>query len=413
MTQVPDGLADWARKPGPAMVLDAVRTRARRGHRTESGTLSLSLSPEQRREVGLVLGTRWVVSGQQVNLRTLAARLAEHDLSVRQLVELLDGEPIEENRTLRERAEAAATAERAQAAATLTAADIPQSAVDLWLTDPGLPRPGDGTLAALAATVAMVWQRLPAAGEHVRLARLAADVLHDAHALDASEAAGRAVARLSAAVHGLERPQRSGTTWREAWAAIGVECDGVSSRVLILNLPLTGTRLPTAVLGEPLWLTLRALTSTWTTPARVAFVCENPTVVEAAADKLGRSCPPLICTDGIASGAAVELLTDLTTTGCQLNVRADIDPAGFTIVEQVLAVAPTAHLWRFDAATYCEALGTPPPEPSPTDTTEALIRLRDTYRTHQIPLHEERVLDTLLEDLTVSAQPGSWSGDRR
>lgn len=390
MVRVPDGLAAWARRPGPAMVLDAVRTRAKRGHRTESGTLSLSLSPEQRRDVGLVLGTRWEVSGQQVNLKTLAARLAEHDLSVRQLIELLDGKPIEETRTLRERAAATAAAERAEAATTLTACGVPQAAVDQWLTDPGLPRAGDGALAALSTTVAAVWQHLPHAGEHVRLAQLAADVLHDAHALDASEAAGRAVARLSAVVHGLERPQRSGTTWREAWAAIGVQCDGVSSRVLTLNLPLTG--LYTAVPGEPLWLTLRALTNTWTTSAREAFVCENPTVVEAAADKLGPSCPPLICTDGIASGAAVELLTGLAKAGCQLNVRADIDPAGFTIVEQTLAVAPTARLWRFDTATYSDALGVMLPRTA---------SLRDAYRAHQVPLHEERVLDKLLDDLAA------------
>lgn len=404
MAQLPQGVVDWARKSGPTMVLDAVRTRAKRGHRTESGSLSsLSLSSEQRREVGLLLGTRWEVSGQPVNLKNLAARLAEHGLSTRQLIELLDGKPITENRALREQSKAAAIAERTQAAATLIAAGLPSPTVDLWLTDPGLPRPGDGTLDALATTVARVWQHLPETGEYVRLARLAADVLRDAHGLDASEAAGRAVARLSAVVHGLERPQRSGPTWREAWAAIGVQCDGVSSRVLILNLPLTGTSpascQSTAVPGEPLWLTLRALGGAWSTQAHTVFVCENPTVVEAAADKLGASCPPLVCTDGIASGAAVELLTGLTRAGCQLNLRADVDPAGFTIVAQALAVAPTAHLWRFDTSTYSEALGFAPAKTTSRSTTEALDQLRDAFRIHQIPLHEEQVLDKILNDL--------------
>ena len=350
-----------------------------------------------------MLGTRWDVSGRPVNLKHFAAKLAEHGLSVRGLVELVDGKPIEENRTRRARAEAAAIDERNQAATTLAVAGVPQDTVDSWLTDPGLPRPGDGALAALATTVATVWRRLPSSGTYIRLAQLAADVLHNAHALDASEPAGRAVASLSAVAHGLERPQRSGPTWREAWAAIGVQCDGVSSRVLTLNLPLTGPSpaayLSTAAPGEPVWLTLRALSGRWTTSAPTVFVCENPTVVEAAADTLGLACPPLVCTDGIASGAAVELLAGLAKAGSQLMLRADVDPAGFTIVEQVLTVAPTARLWRFDISTYAGGLGPTPSEPAPHQPAETLAQLRAAYRTHQLPLHEERILSTLLQDL--------------
>lgn len=140
-----------------------------------------------------------------------------------------------------------------------------------------------------------------------RLAQLAADTLHDAHALDADRQLGRGVARLLAIVHGLQRPQRAGRAWRAAWAGAGVVCDGVSSRVLALNLPLTGdspaARLCAAAPGEPVWLTLRSLAGTWTALAGEVFVCENPTVAEAAADRLGPNCSPLVCTDGIASGA--------------------------------------------------------------------------------------------------------------
>lgn len=102
---VPDGIADWAARSGPAAVLAAVRTRAERGQRTESGTLTgLGLSPEQRRELGLLLGTRWEVSGLPVNLKALADCLAEHELSVRGLIESLHGGPIEENRAVAARA---------------------------------------------------------------------------------------------------------------------------------------------------------------------------------------------------------------------------------------------------------------------------------------------------------------------
>lgn len=138
-------------------------------------------------------------------------------------------------------------------------------------------------------------------------------------------------------------------------------CDGVSSRVLALNLPLTGespsARLCAAAPGEPVWLTLRSLTGTWTACASNVFVWENPTIAEAAADALGPTCPPLVCTDGIASGAALDLLAGLAAAGCTIHARADFDLAGFTIADQVLSVASGALSWRFNARTYAEECG--------------------------------------------------------
>ncbi|AFU00131.1 TIGR02679 domain-containing protein [Nocardia brasiliensis] len=182
----------------------------------------------ERRQVGLLLGTPWEISGKPVNLKMLAERLAEHDLSVRRLVELIDGAPIEENRTLRELAEADAAQERAHVTATLVEAGVDRDAVATWLVDSASPRPGQGALAALADIVAAVWRGLPPAGEHVRLSKLAADIVHDAHGLDPSEPAGRAVARLAAVVQGTERPLRSGPTWRQAWGRS--ECTATASR---------------------------------------------------------------------------------------------------------------------------------------------------------------------------------------
>ncbi|MGW0517025.1 TIGR02679 domain-containing protein [Crossiella sp. NPDC003009] len=82
--------------------------------------------------------------------------------------------------------------------------------------------------------------RLRTKSSGTRLAQLAADTLHDAHALDADRQLGRGVARLLAIEHGLPRAQRAGRAWRATWAAAGVMCDVVSSCVLALNLPLTG-----------------------------------------------------------------------------------------------------------------------------------------------------------------------------
>jgi uncharacterized protein (TIGR02679 family) len=405
MIPLSKGVGEWMRMSGPSALLQAIRVRAQRGHGTESGILStLSLSADQRREIGLLLGTRWEVSGRPVRLQDVAARLAEHGLSVRQLAEAATGRPIEENRALRERAAAQAAAERAQAARLLIAQGINQSDVDKWLADPSLPRAGDGSLIDLTSCVAKVWRCLPQSRMSIRLAQLAADALRDSHALDASEPLGRAVARLAAVTQGLERPQRAGRTWREAWASVGVRCDGVSSRVLAVNLPLSGpspaARLCAASGGEPMWLTLRSLAGGWAVHRdATVFVCENPTIAEAAADALGPNCPPLVCTDGTASGATLDLVAGLASAGCPIVARADIDTAGFTVVEQVLSVVPNARLWRFDSRVYAAAQGLPQPSNVPDSADLALVQLRNAYDDHRVPLHEEQILHDLLSDL--------------
>lgn len=407
-TTIPSGIKDWARLPGPAAVLDAVHTRARRGHRTETGTLTgVALTAQQRREVALLLGTRWELSGKPVRLQDLAAKLTEHQLTVRGLVEALHGEQIEPDKAHRSRAQVEASAERDRVTTRLVESGVPAQAVEQWLADTGLPRPGSGELQNLAEQVATVVTRLRTTSSGTRLAQLAADTMHDAHALDADRQLGRGVARLLAIEYDLPRPQRAGRAWRAAWAAAGVMCDGVSSRVLVLNLPLTGespaARLCAAAAGEPVWLTLRSLTGTWTAPASDVFVCENPTIAEAAADALGPTCPPLVCTDGIASGAALDLLAGLATAGCTIHVRADFDPAGFTIAEQVLSVAPGALSWRFNARTYAEECGLSGHHDAPGDLSAAVAGLQVAYDLARSPVHEERVLALLLCDLAAGA----------
>jgi uncharacterized protein (TIGR02679 family) len=291
----------------------------------------------------------------------------------------------------------------------LIAAGISEACVDAWLTDTGLQRPGSGALASLAEQVAQVWRQLPGAtGPSVRLAGLAASSQENAHGLDYSELLGRVLSRLIALAYGLPRPRRAGRDWRRAWAAAGVRCDDVSSRVLVLDLPLDGpapaARLCAATPGEPVWLSLRALDGEWSiaTGSHV-FVCENPTIVEAAADELGSHCPPIVCTDGIPTMAALDLLAGLWTRGSSTSVRADVNEAGLVVVEQVLSVANEATLWRYDTATYAAHLGLPDQGASTNgDTGERLARLRDLYRLHGTPLHEEVLLNELLQDLTAS-----------
>lgn len=405
MTELPEGLVAWARLTGPVLVLDAIRGRAERGFNTEDGTLRIALTASQRGEVARLVGTAWDISGRPVRLKDLAAALGDHGLTVREFIETLDGASIVSRHHRRAERQTTADAERSVAAALLTEAGIDAAAARAWLDDPGTPRPGDGELCALTERTLHVWSRLPGVDRpSVRLAQVAATVLNDAHALDHKEPLGRAVSRLIAHVHELPRPLRPGRDWRRAWDAGGVRCDGVSSRVLVLNLPLYGdapaARWSTAAPGEPLWLSLRSLTGTWSVPpATSVFVCENPTVLEAAADELGPDCPALICTDGMPSNTALDLLAGLAATTDEIAVRADIDDAGFVVVGQLLSAAPAATTWRYDAGTYLGHLGLPTTAAAgdPHTGTDAL---RDLYAEHRVPLHEEALLTTLLDDLS-------------
>ncbi|MFL6076961.1 MAG: DUF2399 domain-containing protein [Mycobacteriales bacterium] len=414
--RLPPKLVEWTRAAGPSLVLDEVRDRARRGFDTENGTLRVALTATQRREVARLIGTPWDVSGRPVRLKDLAAALAEHRITVRQLIEQLDGHQVINQREVRAAQRAAATAERSAVAALLAGAGIDADIAGTWLADPGLPRPGEGDLRALTEQMTRVWQRLPTAAERpVRLARLAAEVTGDAHALDYRTDLGRAVVRLIALTQDLPRPLAAGRDWRRAWAAAGVRCDEISSRVLVLNLPLRGdaaaARWSTAAPGEPLWLSLRSISGDWSAVAgSTVHVCENPTVVESAADRFGAHCQPLVCTDGIPSIAALDLIAGLAAAGCTIRARADVDENGFVVVEQVRSVAPAATTWRYDSTTYAQQLGlTGIAEPSG-DENSMLRRLRELYAELKIPLHEEALLDLLLHDLSPSPEDAHQIG---
>jgi uncharacterized protein (TIGR02679 family) len=203
----------------------------------------------------------------------------------------------------------------------------------------------------------------------------------------------------------LAAPSRPGREWRAVWSTFGVRCDGVSSRVLALNLPLAGEGAAAhwcaGTPGEPVWLTLRSVNGPWTVarPQRV-FICENVTVLEAAADELGPRCPPMVCTDGMPSLAALDLIGRLAAQGCRLSVRADVDEAGLVVVSQVHAVAPDADLWRYDVPTYLRYAGAGGEAGTPS---RAGAQLSDAFASLGRVLHEEELMDELLGDLAEAA----------
>jgi uncharacterized protein (TIGR02679 family) len=253
----------------------------------------------------------------------------------------------------------------------------------------------------LLADLARVVAELPSSGEP--LGTFAARTAHDAHALDD----GRPLATLAlgAARALADLPEASN---RETWAAVGVLRDDVSSTVLTLGFPgdphtATGRALAAfQSAGQPVVLTLRQLVSD---PPRLTTVrvsiCENPVVVTTAADRLGATCPPLICTHGQPGAAVMHLLRALADAEAELRYHGDFDWGGIRIANVLFDRLPVRP-WRFDAETYrtvaaahpgTALTGTPTVATWDADLAPAMTEL-------VTKVEEERVLDTLIHDLT-------------
>lgn len=366
---IDQNLRAWAAKPGPAKVLAVARRRIERGGQLERGSLPAELSPEERKEVGAVVGVDWVASGRDVSVLTLRSALEARNT---RLIDLLAATgPLRDRRAERAAARAEAAVEKAEALSIVEAAGINREAAAHVFVRRGVPKAGSGQLRSFAADVAKAWLALPGPGSDRRVALtvLAGDLFKDPHALDRSTALGRTIARLAVTdtegdVTGSGDVGQA-DVWRAAWAAVGVDTDTVSSMVLVLNLALEGeapaVRLTQAAGAEPVWLSLRSLDGDWRPLGAVtdAWVCENPTILEAAADHLGSDCPPLVCTFGRPSSAGIRLLRHLGQAGVRIHVRADDDPTGQSIVAQLLTDIPAARPWRYTPRPPADAAHNP------------------------------------------------------
>jgi uncharacterized protein (TIGR02679 family) len=209
------------------------------------------------------------------------------------------------------------------------------------------------------ATVA----RLPAAGR--TLAVLAAEVLGDAHALDAGQPETALVLRAAALLTGRTGVPDGAAERRRLWSEVGVACDTLSSDVLTLGLRPEGEGWlarhlgESSAAGEPRRVTLREVQGhpVRLVPGTVVFVCENPSIVQLAADRLGTGCAPLVCLEGHPTTAAIQLLQGFATSGAKVRVHTDFDWAGIRIANQVLEHVPGAAAWQMSRHHYEDAAG--------------------------------------------------------
>ena len=262
------------------------------------------------------------------------------------------------------------------------------------LTRLGVTAPDQMVTTALDVVAALVERRRRAAPARP-LPVVAAELTGDAHGLDDDRVIGGIVAD---AVVTLSRQ----TSARDAWAAVGIDLDPVNSSVLTLGLPgPPGSVFDSARhAGEPLRLTTRMLRSLVVADLDGGVhVCENPAVVAVAADELGPSCAPLVCTDGMPKTVTALLLARLFAAGATVLAHADFDVGGVAIVGHLVrdhGVEP----WRFGRDDYVSAITRPSltlgghVAATPWDAELAVEMNRA-----GLAVHEESLLDVLLADL--------------
>jgi uncharacterized protein (TIGR02679 family) len=245
-------------------------------------------------------------------------------------------------------------------------------------------------------------------------ALLAAEALGDAHALDGGEPTATlvlAVLRQDALALSEREASQSealdaGTPEeddRTLWARAGVLVNELARPVLLLNLPQEGGGMFSGDAGEPAYATLRQLLRSpprLAAAGRTVYVCENPNLVAIAADRLGRRCSPLVCTDGMPAAAQRALLARLVESGAELAYHGDFDWPGLRIATFVMR-SFNARPWRFGADHYRAHVPSSPAQTlvgTPTSSFwDPALALAMRERVLAIP--EEAVAATLLLDL--------------
>lgn len=396
--------------PSLAPVWTAARRRLEgNGSRLTAAPIAVAgLDAEGRDALAGILGVaRPSEEPVRVRLPALDAAL-RRSAAAAGLVEVLErlGPPLRDRRAERVARAAGRHELDAEAVDVLAAAGYPGA--EAWVTRLRrtglLARLGDGPDAStLLRQAAAVLGRLDQGGS---LAALAASTVHDSHALDRGRPLGRLVCD-ALAFRDCVSPPATATAWRALWERHGIACDALSSDVLVLNLrPVPGSLAaavlePLADAGEPGRLTLRLVERE---PVRVisgtrVHVCENPAVVGAAVDNLGVASAPLVCVAGQPSSAALALLRALAGSGADLAYHGDFDWGGLAIGNHVLATTGAAP-WRFGASDYRAAA----PEAS-LPLSGRTVRatwdpaLAPAMEEAGVAVHEEQVLDRLLDDL--------------
>lgn len=414
--------------PETSWILERVRTRLRRGLELRGTVTLTNASDEQRKAVARLLGRR-ITPGSSVSipLERLDSILRESGAcpgGLAAAVVRLTGPVPDPN--VRQAEEAAWRVVDSELARLV---ELHPELAD-WTS--GLRSRGQLKRVAASPRQATYLLRdiqamaaaLPADGEPI--ASFSARVLGRAHALDSgtplgnlatavAQAIGRSLKRAKGETYNNRERQTRAAQRRETWAGVGVLVDDLSSTVLALGLPgaagRSGTAGALALLaaeGQPAVLTLRqtVVDDLGRVPAKV-YVCENPAVVAAAADRFRSRVRPLVCIQGQPGAAAITLLKRLRAGGSRLYYHGDFDWGGVTIARTLRSRVDWLP-WRFCAGDYLDGLDMSleieslPKLKGKKQDTPWNPQLASLMAERAVGLEEEVLLDVLLDDLVAT-----------
>ncbi|GAB2711795.1 TIGR02679 family protein [Kitasatospora kifunensis] len=423
--RLPEPIRSYLAHPGLDGLWQAVRARLERNCLAITGTLVLALDETGARRLGGLLGAHTRAGSVRVPLATLdaALRASSAGCSLITTVADLTGRPLADKNAERRQRRTTSAGVWARLEDALEDAGLAHLEwVPTWreqvraqglLTRAG-PEAGGEAVEAAVRVLAILSPTL-AADPHrgssgvLGLAHLAARTTGDAHGLDDGRLAGGLVLRALAAARRLPWPTDVAGR-RRLWEQAGVTADQVSGTVLVFGLRPPGD-MPWPVMlraraemGLVTHLTLAELTcpaakAPLAAAGQVVHVCENPQVLQSAAQLPVPG--PLVCTAGMPSTAGWHLLERLAAEGALLRYHGDFDWPGMAIAARILGLAKP---WRLGAEDYRQALTHLPgaaclpltgdPIPTPWDPA-----LADSMRGSGYAVHEETVLPLLLEDL--------------
>jgi len=389
----------------------AVHDRLCRGGATERSVVTVhGASADTRRAVDRLLGRVSSNGRVSVRLAELDAALCRAGTDKTAVVTAAVG-PVIDRAEHRAAAVAAAGSAWAEIRSHPTAHEAPVAA---WLdgvqAGGRLDRVGGAEKVLAALDVLAV---LPVADEPVGRPVLAATVLGKEHALDDGKPVGRLVVAGLAARLGMPVPTTAADR-AALWASAGVALDAVSTPALTLGLrptahgPLTEAAGCWADGGVPLPIPAAAIAAErWSVPEGTeVFVCENPSVVEAAAAKFGAAAPPLVCVSGMPGRAVSALLVSLADEDrARLRYHGDFGAGGIAIANLIIG-RHCAAPWRMGTVDHRRAVerlaalgrqpnrlrGRVPPASWEPGLSEAITA-------YGWEVTEEHVLDELLADL--------------
>jgi uncharacterized protein (TIGR02679 family) len=266
------------------------------------------------------------------------------------------------------------------------------------------------TAASLLDQAFALLKRLPV--HPVPLSVFAATHCGSAHALDDSTSLGRIMLKLLAKQTVNDTLQKKAVKRRQIWESVGIVTDELSSTVLTLNLPATGHTLTDRLLqdhqrcGMPVRLTFRHLRlhrPTFTSQSNDRdsriYICENPSILAEAANRIGANCPPMVCVEGQPSLACWVLLEQLCSRGFRLAYHGDFDWGGIRIANKLYA-AFGFEPWRFTSASHRIRSRHHRELRSPEAEAWWDRTLSETIRIAGVSVEEESAIEELLADLT-------------